>query len=89
MMICKRRQKSRKKFQTKKHKSDRRKRKKEELLCVFFFFFCKVRFPKAWGCLRFTRAATEYLFSRKSSGKCRDEVKHKKDDDDAKTTETA
>jgi len=55
-------------------------RKTEELLCVFFFFFfCKVRFPKAWGCLRFTSAATtEYLFSRKSSGKCRDEVKHKR-----------
>jgi len=86
MMICKRRQKSRKKFQTKKHKSDTREKKKKkkakthktELLCVFFFFFCKVRFPKAWGCLRFTSAATEYLFSRKSSGKCRDEVKHKR-----------
>ena len=89
-----------KKISNKKTQERRRERKKEEkkkrrhiykteLLCVFFFFFCKVRFPKAWGCLRFTSAATEYLFSRKSSGKCRDEVKHKKDDDDAKTTETA
>ena len=46
-------------------------------------------FLKRRGVVCALRAATEYLFSRKSSGKCRDEVKHKNDDDDAKTTETA
>ena len=72
MMICKRRQKSRKKFQTKNTRATREKKKKKKAThktaslssSSFAFVFLKR------GVVCALRAATEYLFSRKS-GKCR------------------
>lgn len=85
MMICKRRQKSRKKFQTKNTRGATREKKKKkkkathikQSFSVSSSSFAFV-FLKRGGVVCASRAATDkYLFSRKS-GKCRREVKRKR-----------
>ena len=88
MMICKRRQKSRKKFQTKKHKSDdarekKKKKKSEDTYIKQSFFvsssssFAKFVFLKRGVVCALQVLLLRSIFFLESQGNV-DEVKHKR-----------